>query len=55
MAQYAIARAYSELDQRDAGLEALEQFWRGGGYDPAALQRLADHYAAQGHAGRMIG
>lgn len=37
----AIARAYDELDQREAALEALQQFWRGGGYDPSALRRLA--------------
>ena len=38
----AIARAHSELGRRAAALEALEQFWRGGGYDPDALRRLAN-------------
>ena len=37
----ALARARNELDQRDAALEALETFWRRGGYDPQALKRLA--------------
>ena len=38
----ASARAFDELDQRDAALGALETFWRIGGYDPDALRRLSD-------------
>jgi tetratricopeptide (TPR) repeat protein len=37
----ALARAHDELGRRDAALAALETFWRGGGYDPTALKRLA--------------
>ncbi len=38
----ALARAYNELDQRASALQSLETYWRGGGYDPDALKRLAD-------------
>ena len=38
----ALARAHNELGQRDAALVALETFWRGGGYTPTALKRLAN-------------
>ena len=38
----AIARARDELGQRGAALEALETFWRRGGYAPGALRKLAD-------------
>ncbi|MDJ0813971.1 MAG: tetratricopeptide repeat protein [Woeseiaceae bacterium] len=50
----AVARAYNELDQRDAALEALEEFWRGGGYDPAALNRLADWLVEDGQPDMAI-
>ena len=50
----AIARAYDELGQRDAALGALQQFWRGGGYDPAALQRLADWFIEAKRPGDAI-
>ena len=35
------ARAHDELQQRSAALQALERYWRGGGYDPSALNQLA--------------
>lgn len=38
----ALARAHEALDDRDAAIEALEVFWKNGGYDPAALKRLAN-------------
>jgi tetratricopeptide (TPR) repeat protein len=38
----ALARAENELGRRSAALAALEEFWRQGGYEPAALQRLAE-------------
>ena len=37
----ALARAYEELGRRPDALRTLEQFARQGGYDPAALKRLA--------------
>jgi len=37
----ALARAQREQDEQTAALESLETFWRNGGYDPAALKRLA--------------
>ncbi len=36
----ALALAREELGQRPQALSALENFWRNGGYDPAALKRL---------------
>lgn len=36
----ALAKAYRELDRRDEAMDALEQFWRNGGYEPGALKRL---------------
>lgn len=50
----AIARAHDELGQRDAALEALERFWRGGGYDPAALQRLGNWFIEAERPGDAI-
>jgi tetratricopeptide (TPR) repeat protein len=38
----ALARAHNALDDRSAALQALTEFWRNGGYEPAALKRLAD-------------
>jgi tetratricopeptide (TPR) repeat protein len=38
----ALARAAEALGQRAAAMEALENFWQQGGYEPAALKRLAD-------------
>jgi tetratricopeptide (TPR) repeat protein len=35
------ARAHDELEQRPAALTALEQYWRGGGHEPSALNQLA--------------
>ncbi|MFL2554880.1 MAG: tetratricopeptide repeat protein [Candidatus Rariloculaceae bacterium] len=35
------ARAHDQLQQRSAALQALERYWRGGGYDPSALNQLA--------------
>ena len=36
----ALARAQEELGQRQQAIEALENFWQNGGYDPVALKRL---------------
>jgi tetratricopeptide (TPR) repeat protein len=38
----ALAKAHEALDDRAAALQALETFWRNGGYEPAALRRLGD-------------
>ena len=38
----ALARAHNALDDRDSAIRALETFWRNGGYDPTALQKLAN-------------
>jgi len=38
----ALAKAQDALDDRDSALQALETFWRNGGYDPDALQKLAN-------------
>ncbi|HEY5623148.1 MAG TPA: tetratricopeptide repeat protein, partial [Gammaproteobacteria bacterium] len=35
------ARAHDELGQIDLATDALEQYWRRGGYEPTALKRLA--------------
>jgi tetratricopeptide (TPR) repeat protein len=43
-----LARAHNELDQRAAALQALETFWRVGGYDPGALKRLSDWLVEDG-------
>ena len=37
----ALARAQEELGQRQQAIEALERFWKNGGYDPVALKRLS--------------
>ncbi|MDX1404825.1 MAG: tetratricopeptide repeat protein [Woeseiaceae bacterium] len=37
----ALAQAHDELGQRSQAISVLETFWRNGGYDPAALKRLA--------------
>jgi len=37
----ALARANEELDRHDEAISALETFWKQGGYEPAALKRLA--------------
>jgi tetratricopeptide (TPR) repeat protein len=38
----ALAHAQEELGQRQQAIEALERFWKNGGYDPVALKRLGD-------------
>ena len=48
------ARAYNELGQREAALGALATFWRFGGYDPAALKRLAGWLVEDGQPGTAI-
>ena len=50
----AMARAYNELGQREAALGALGTFWRLGGYDPAALKRLAGWLVEDGQPGTAI-
>jgi tetratricopeptide (TPR) repeat protein len=50
----ASARAFNELDQRDAALGALETFWRLGGYDPEALRQLADWLVEDGRPDTAI-
>lgn len=40
----AMARAYSQLEESDLEFEALETFWKKGGYAPRALMALADDY-----------
>ncbi len=35
-----LAQAYEELGRRQEAIAVLEEFWRKGGYDPAALKRL---------------
>jgi tetratricopeptide (TPR) repeat protein len=50
----ALARAHNELDQREAAREALETFWRGGGYDPGALKRLSDWLVEAGQRDTAI-
>ncbi len=50
----ASARAFNELDQRDAALGTLETFWRLGGYDPRALRRLSDWLVEDGRPDTAI-
>ena len=38
----ALAHAQDELDERSQAIGTLEKFWRNGGYDPAALNRLSE-------------
>jgi len=42
-----LARANKELGNADAEFEALQSFWKNGGYLPNALLALADHYLEQ--------
>lgn len=42
-----LARANKELGNADAEFEALQSFWKNGGYLPSALLALADHYLEQ--------
>ncbi len=50
----ASARAFNELDQRDAAIGALETFWRIGGYDPEALTRLSGWLVEDGRPDTAI-
>lgn len=50
----ALAKAYHELGRRDEAIAALEQFWRNGGYEPAALKRLAGWWQEAGRSDDAI-
>jgi tetratricopeptide (TPR) repeat protein len=49
-----LARAREELGERPLAIAALENFWRNGGYDPAALQRLSGWLYETGRTGDAI-
>jgi tetratricopeptide (TPR) repeat protein len=51
----ALARAQDELGDRDAAIDTLLIFWRTGGYDPDALQRLAGWLDEAGRPAEAIG
>lgn len=44
----ALARAEQELGNTEGAIAALEEFWQRGGYDPAALKRLASWFEDAG-------
>jgi tetratricopeptide (TPR) repeat protein len=50
----ALARAQDALGQREDAIGTLTTFWRQGGYDPAALGRLAAWYEEAGRADEAI-
>ena len=50
----ALARAQDALGNRDDAVETLTRFWRRGGYDPAALSRLAEWHREKGRTGDAI-
>jgi tetratricopeptide (TPR) repeat protein len=50
----ALARAHNALDDRATALQALIEFWRNGGYDPTALQRLANWLVEAGRNDEAI-
>jgi tetratricopeptide (TPR) repeat protein len=49
-----LARAHDELGQRQPAIAALEEFWRRGGYDPAALKRLAGWFDEENRGDEAI-
>lgn len=44
----ALARAHNELGNREDALNALQTFWKNGGYDPSSLKRLGHWLADAG-------
>jgi len=50
----ALARAQEELGQRRQAIAALKNFWRNGGYDPAALKRLSGWLYEENRSGEAI-
>jgi predicted negative regulator of RcsB-dependent stress response len=49
-----LARAHDELGQRQQAIAVLEEFWRRGGYDPAALKRLAGWFDEENRGDEAI-
>ena len=50
----ALAHAQEELGQRQQAIEALERFWKNGGYDPVALKRLGSWLYEQNRGAEAI-
>jgi tetratricopeptide (TPR) repeat protein len=50
----ALARAEQELGNSAAAMDALEAFWRHGGYEPDALQRLASWFNDAGRTNDAV-
>lgn len=49
-----LAKAFEELDREADMRQALETYWRRGGYDPTALKRYAGLLADEGKTARAI-
>ncbi len=50
-----LARAQEALGARNLAIDALQRFWRRGGYDPAALKQLASWLEEDGQPDLAIG